>query len=73
MAKATADATAAAANLAAGAAATAPTPLLFPEYNAPEQSAPVTAPLPPETLGGGSVTAYEGSDLDEDPARHQKN
>ena len=72
-AKATADAAAAAANPAAGTAAAAPTPMPFPEYNAPEQSAPVVAPPPAETLGGGSVTAYEGSGLDEDPDKHQKN
>ena len=76
-AKATADATAAAANPAGGVAgaaptaAPAPTVAPFPEYNAPEESAPVAAPLPAETLGGGSVTAYEGSGMD-DPDKHRK-
>ena len=73
-AKATADAAAANANPAAAAAPTAapaPTVAPFPEYNAPEESAPVAAPLPAETLGGGSVTAYEGSGLDE-PDKHRK-
>jgi len=77
-AKATADAAAAAAIPAGGAAAgvaptaaPAPTVAPFPEYNAPEESAPVTAPPPAETLGGGSVTAYEGSGLDE-PDKHRK-
>ena len=73
-AKATADAAAANANPAAAAAPTAapaPTVAPFPEYNAPEESAPVAAPLPAETLGGGSVTAYEGSGMD-DPDKHRK-
>lgn len=75
-AKATADAMAAAANPAAAAAAPAaqpaPTMAPFPEYNAPEEAAPVTAPPPAETLGGGSVSAYEGSGLDEEPGKHRK-
>ena len=75
-AKATADAMAAAANPAAAAAAPAaqpaPTMAPFPEYNAPQEATPVTAPPPAETLGGGSVTAYEGSGLQEDPDKHRK-
>lgn len=71
-AKATADAIAAAANPAAAAAAQpAPTMPPFPEYNAPQEATPVTAPPPAETLGGGSVSAYEGSGLDE-PSKHRK-